>query len=344
MAYMEIRGVRKTFDGEHYVLQDINVDIEKGELVTLLGPSGCGKSTLLRSIAGFLELNGGEIIVEGQDITNLAPKDRKVGMVFQQYSLFPTMNVEDNIAFGLKMKKMDRKEIKQRVEDMIKMVGLEGRERYFPTELSGGQKQRVALARALVTEPQVLLLDEPLSAIDAKLRKSLQRSIREIQRKLNITTVFVTHDQDEAMIMSDKILLMNQGKIEQVGNPVELYTNPKTQFAASFIGNYNVFSPQEFHDLFNKRINYTVALRPEAISVNREGSMGIPEVDNMFLKGTIKDMTPRGNILSYDVDVNGVIVKADNLFRTRSLFEPGDEVLLSFEERNCLEVQSHAAV
>lgn len=341
MAYMEIREVKKTFDGENYVLKDINVDIEKGQLVTLLGPSGCGKSTLLRAIAGFIRPEGGEIKIEGKNIGNLPPKDRKVGMVFQQYSLFPTMNVRENISFGLEMQKKEKSQIDQKVSDMISMVGLEGREDYYPSELSGGQKQRVALARALVTEPQVLLLDEPLSAIDAKLRKSLQRSIREIQQKLKITTIFVTHDQDEAMILSDKILLMNGGRIEQVGNPVELYTRPETGFAASFIGNYNIFNPKQYEQLMGEIISTGVALRPETIALHHPGTKDFDE-DDTVLEGKVLHVTPKGNILSYDLDVNGIPVKADNLFRTYAIFEPGDEVLISFEKRNCLPLTEEA--
>lgn len=335
MSYMEVRGLKKTFDGKNYVLKDINLDIEKGSLVTLLGPSGCGKSTLLRSIAGFITPEEGTITVNGVDIMPLPPKNRQLGMVFQQYSLFPTMSVQENIAFGLEMKKLPKNQIEGKTKEIIELVGLTGREKAHPHELSGGQKQRVALARALVTEPKLLLLDEPLSAIDAKLRKNLQRTIRRIQQTLKITTIFVTHDQDEAMILSDKILLMNKGRIEQEGTPVELYTGPKTGFAASFIGNYNIFTPREAELLTGKEYKGSVALRPETVALHKKNAAK-EGADDLYLPGRIKDITPRGNILSYEVEVFGIPVKADILFRSKFLFSPGEEVMISFESRNCL--------
>ena len=204
MAYIEFKEICKSYDGENQVLKSINLDVEKGELVTLLGPSGCGKSTLLRSLAGLEQISSGRIILDGEDITDV-PVQRGIGMVFQQYSLFQNMNVEDNIAFGLKIAKMDKKLIQEKVKNAIEMVDLVGKEKSYPSQLSGGQQQRVAIARAIVMEPKVLLLDEPLSAIDAKLRRELQEKIKRVQKELKITTIFVTHDQDEAMIMSDKI-------------------------------------------------------------------------------------------------------------------------------------------
>ena len=235
MSYIEFQDINKYF-GQNHVLKGIDLSIEKGELLTLLGSSGCGKSTLLRCLAGLEAVQEGKIYLDGTDITNLDARKREIGMVFQQYSLFPNMTVEQNLAFGLKRKKTDRAEIGAEVEKALDMVGLLDKRESYPTQLSGGQQQRVALARAIVMKPKVLLLDEPLSAIDAKLRKSLQIEIRRIQKELNMTTVFVTHDQDEAMVMSDRICLLNQGQIEQSGTPVEIYTAPKTRFAASFIG------------------------------------------------------------------------------------------------------------
>ena len=212
MAYIEFRGICKSYDGVNQVLKNIDLDVEKGELVTLLGPSGCGKSTLLRSLAGLEQISSGKIILDGEDITNLPVQKRGISMLFQQYSLFQNMNVEENIAFGLKIAKMDKLTISEKVKKAIEMVDLVGKEKSYPSQLSGGQQQRVAIARAIVMEPKVLLLDEPLSAIDAKLRRELQEKIKNVQKKLKITTIFVTHDQDEAMIMSDRIHLMNQGE------------------------------------------------------------------------------------------------------------------------------------
>ncbi|MDO5649632.1 MAG: ABC transporter ATP-binding protein [Gallicola sp.] len=334
MSFIEFRNIEKSYDGKNLVLKGINLDVEKGQLATLLGPSGCGKSTLLRCLAGFESLDSGQIFIDGEEITNLEPGKRQMGMVFQQYSLFPTMNVYDNIAFGLKMKKLSKEEVHEKVIKMIDIVGLKGREKYLPTGLSGGQKQRVALARALVTEPRVLLLDEPLSAIDAQLRKSLQHSIRRIQQEMAITAIFVTHDQDEAMIMSDKIFVMNNGNIEQCGAPVDVYTEPKTKFIASFIGNYNVFTPEDFKKLTGEDRKNDIAIRPETISVSKR-ERGKKDVS---LPGKILRKTIRGNILSYYVDINGVIVTVDELFRTKNNFEMGEEVFIEFDHRNCLEV------
>lgn len=204
MAYIELKNLDKSF-GKNHVLKSIDLSIEKGSFVTLLGPSGCGKSTLLRCLAGLDEVSGGQIILDGQDITGLEAKKRNIGMVFQQYSLFPNMTVEENIAFGLKLKKLDKKIIRQKVKEAIEMVELCGKEKAYPSRLSGGQQQRVALARSVVVEPKVLLLDGPLNAIDAKLRKALQYNIKKISKELGLTCIFVTHDQNEAMVMSDKI-------------------------------------------------------------------------------------------------------------------------------------------
>ena len=213
MSYIRFEKINKIF-GTNHLLKDIDLEVEKGQLVTLLGPSGCGKSTLLRCLAGLEQVTDGHIYLDGQEITDVIPRRRGIGMVFQQYSLFPNMNVRDNVAYGLKLKKLPKAEINKKVEEMLDIVGLSEKISQYPAQLSGGQQQRVALARAMVTAPKVLLLDEPLSAIDALLRKNLQIEIRRIQQKLGITTIFVTHDQDEAMVMSDMIHLFHEGKIE----------------------------------------------------------------------------------------------------------------------------------
>ena len=236
MSYITFKNICKSYDNKTQVLKGIDLEVEEGELLTLLGPSGCGKSTLLRCLAGLEQVQQGHILLEGRDITDLDARQRQIGMVFQQYSLFPNMTVEQNMAFGLKIQRLSKAEINDRITEALAMVGLQDKADAYPAQLSGGQQQRVALARAIVTRPKVLLLDEPLSAIDAKLRKSLQVEIRRIQKQLNITTIFVTHDQDEAMVMSDRICLLNCGKIEQMDTPIAIYTHPRTKFAAGFIG------------------------------------------------------------------------------------------------------------
>jgi putative spermidine/putrescine transport system ATP-binding protein len=258
-------------------------------------------------------------------------------MVFQQYSLFPNMNVAENIAFGLKMQKMNQSVIKEKVARIIELVDLSGKENHYPAQLSGGQKQRVALARAIVTEPKVLLLDEPLSAIDALLRKNLQKQIRRIQKALHITTIFVTHDQDEAMLMSDVIHVMASGKIEQSGTPTEIYTHPETHFVASFIGNYNLLDNTDFEKLTQRKTQASqVAIRPEAIEYFKEPQ---PETEeHLYFKGKVVDETISGNILSYVIETDqGVALRADHLYRTFNLLDKGEEVFLKVEKRNILE-------
>ena len=336
MAYIQFEHITKHF-GNNRVLDDVCLNVEKGKLVTLLGPSGCGKSTLLRCLAGLETPDGGRIMLDGEDITDRQPSQRKVSMVFQQYSLFPNLNVYDNIAFGLKIQKMPKKQLRAMVEEMLSMVELEGKEHALPRQLSGGQQQRVALARSLVTRPKVLLLDEPLSAIDAKFRKSLQHRIQQIQRELNITCVFVTHDQDEAILMSDIIHLMNRGAIEQSGEPIALYTGPKTSFAASFIGNYNVLSGKAFATLVGDEANlYDVAIRPETINLQVDAPE--TQADQYVLLGEIKEFSPHGNVIRYTVKIGGQEIHADVLFRSFKLFHPGQKVFAVVEKRNCLAV------
>jgi putative spermidine/putrescine transport system ATP-binding protein len=337
MSYIEIENLTKSYD-KNQVLKNIHIKIQKGQLVTLLGPSGCGKSTLLRCLAGLEEIDSGNIYLDKEDITKKAVGKRNVGMVFQQYSLFPNMNVEQNIAFGLTLLKLDKEEITKRVKKIIELVDLKGKEKEYPITLSGGQQQRVALARSIVVEPKVLLLDEPLSAIDAKLRKSLQQGILEIHRELNLTTIFVTHDQDEALVMSDTIHLFNQGQIEQTGSPVAMYTTPKTKFAASFIGNYNIVSGLDFSKLTGEPLirNREIGIRPETISLSK--NQVAEEADAYVVRGRIKSNSPRGNVLRYLVDVNGVNIHADVLFRSFTLYENGSIIFLSIPKKDCLEL------
>lgn len=335
MSYIEFQNINK-FYGKNQVLKDISLNIEKGQFVTLLGPSGCGKSTLLRCLSGLEEISSGRIIMDGKDITNLEPKDRNIGMVFQHYSLFPNMTVEENIAFGLKMQKKGKEEIKAKVDSAIQIVELEGKEKAYPENLSGGQQQRVALARSIVQQPKVLLLDEPLSAIDAKLRKSLQNSIKQIHKELGLTCIFVTHDQDEAMVMSDTIHLFHEGRIEQSSDPITMYTSPVSQFAAAFIGNYNILSQEQFAAVTGKKIasENGIAIRPETIQIVTDPS---EETDYTF-DGVIIDNTPKGNVLQYNINANGVKMKVDVLFRSKVLFENGQKLRLSVADHNCIRI------
>ncbi|MBL8050168.1 MAG: ABC transporter ATP-binding protein [Anaerolineales bacterium] len=238
MSYLSLSNVTKQF-GDTVVVDNFNLDIDKGEFVSFLGPSGCGKTTTLRMVAGFEVPTSGKIMIEGVDITDKAPNQRNVGMIFQSYALFPNMTVAQNIGFGLTVRKEPESVVKSRVAEMISLINLEAHANKYPYQLSGGQQQRVSLARALANRPQVLLLDEPLSALDAKIRVSLRAEIRSIQKALGITAIFVTHDQEEALSISDRIVVMNAGEMEQVGTPFEIYNFPKTRFVANFVGSLN---------------------------------------------------------------------------------------------------------
>ncbi len=236
---VRLTDVDKNFENDR-VVKKLNLDVQEGEFLTMLGPSGCGKTTTLRMIAGFEYPTGGRIFLEGQDVDDKKPNERNVNTVFQNYALFPHMNVFDNIAFGLVEKKVKKDEIRRRVEEMIRLVRLDGMEKRMPSQMSGGQKQRVAIARALVNQPKVLLLDEPLGALDLKLRKQMQGELKHLQKRLGITFIYVTHDQEEALTMSDRIAVMNNGYLEQVGTPEEVYNHPQTKFVADFIGESNI--------------------------------------------------------------------------------------------------------
>ena len=330
MAYIRFEKINKMF-GSNHVLKDIELDVEKGQFVTLLGPSGCGKSTLLRCLSGLEQVTSGRIYLEGEDITEVIPRRRGIGMVFQQYSLFPNLSVRNNVAYGLKLKKMPRPEIDKKVEEMLDIVGLADKIDQYPAQLSGGQQQRVALARAMVTAPKVLLLDEPLSAIDALLRKNLQIEIRRIQQQLGITTIYVTHDQDEAMIMSDVINLFHDGKIEQSGTPEQIYTRPATRFAAPFIGNYNLLDAKDFNRAFGTAIPQPeVAVRPEIISLSKQA---IASAEGLLVaRGKIVGYISHGNLIRFNIDVKGLLINADVLFEDKREFGEGDEVFVAVKE------------
>jgi ABC-type spermidine/putrescine transport systems, ATPase components len=328
MSFLQVQGLNKSF-GSAKVLKGLDFTVEKGEFVTLLGPSGCGKSTLLRCIAGLSEIDSGSISVEGKEITNLSPKGRNVSMVFQSYSLFPNMNVMENIGFGLKMKKMNKQETDRKISEMLSLVELSDKGNAYPSNLSGGQQQRVALARALVMEPSILLMDEPLSALDAKIRKNLRLQIREIQKKLNITTLFVTHDQEEALILSDKIFLMNEGRIVQSGTPHQVYSFPENEFTARFMGNYNVINADELKaDHMGLLKSGFYAVRPEAIHISPY-CQEHPDDDSISMVGVIRDEILLGNVLRYYVECSGMGCTVDVLNqRNDSWLERGSRVCI----------------
>ncbi|MGE7110783.1 ABC transporter ATP-binding protein [Lysinibacillus sp. NPDC047702] len=291
MSYIVIEGLHKKY-GQSTVLTNIEMNIQKGEFITLLGPSGCGKSTILRIVAGLTDASAGKILIEGKDMHDVQPKDRQVGMVFQSYALFPNMTVKENVAFGLRMQKVNSAEIEQRVQEMLEIVHLSEKAQAYPKELSGGQQQRVALARALIVRPKVLLLDEPLSALDAQIRKKLQADLRDIQQKLGITMILVTHDQEEAMAVSDRIFVMNNGMIAQSGTPTAIYTRPESEFIASFIGHYNVFTRQTLEKMIGESLpkDYSkFAIRPEAIHLDmRKGDVCMAGVAKQsFMSGNV---------------------------------------------------------
>ena len=281
-SFLELKNLKKSFAPGEAVLQGINLTIRQGEFVTLLGASGCGKTTTLRIIAGLEQPDSGSVWLEGQDVTALEPNQRDVNTVFQNYALFPHMNVADNIGYGLKIRKVPRAEIKKKVKEMLELVQLEGYEKRKPSELSGGQKQRVAIARALANNPRVLLLDEPLGALDLQLRRTMQLELKRLQKKLGITFIYITHDQEEAINMSDRIVVMNQGQFKQIGTPDEIYNHPKTSYVAAFVGNANILKGT----VAEKNGNHIkVKLGDEVASIDTEEKVNIGETVTVALRG-----------------------------------------------------------
>lgn len=293
MSYLKIKNVEKTF-GKFKALNNINFEIERGEFICFLGPSGCGKTTLLRIIAGLENVDSGEIFFKDENITKKHPAKRNMSIVFQSYALFPNLTVGENIAYGMKNKKIPKDIIQKKIDESLELVGLRGQENKYPNELSGGQQQRVALARAISYSPDILLLDEPLSALDAKVREKLRNDIKNLQKKLGITTIMVTHDQEEALSMSDRIIVMDNAKVVQVGTPQDIYENPANNFIGDFIGKVNKFE-----------INGTkVMVRPEDISLADE------QTDNFFM-GTLESWEYMGSYYRLKVNKKNYIIEVD---------------------------------
>lgn len=348
MAFLELVQLRKVF-GKTVAVDNFDLTVERGEFVSFLGPSGCGKTTTMRMIAGFETPSSGAVRLGGADITHTPENKRNVGMVFQSYALFPHLSVRDNIGFGLKIARKPKAEIRQRVDamlDLIKMTPLGDR---YPHQLSGGQQQRVALARALAMQPQVLLLDEPLSALDAKIRVSLRNEIRAIQRKLGITTIYVTHDQEEALSLSDRVVVMNEGRMEQIGAPFEIYNFPQTAFVASFVGTLNILSATvvdagQGHLRVNGSDVYTtqsvkarngetvkLALRPEQLRLSDSGS------GENTLPGRVESISFLGSIVRISITVGEATLLLDEFNHPHlTLPDVGAPVTLYFPREACL--------
>ena len=346
--YLSLNKITKVFPprggaGEVTAVRSVDLQIEKGELVTLLGPSGCGKTTTLRMIAGFEFPTTGSIHLDGKEINMLPPNKRDMSMVFQSYAIFPHLTVKENIAYGLNVQRLPKEQIEKRVAQVMELVELTGYEKRAPNQLSGGQQQRVALARALVMRPKVLLMDEPLSNLDAKLREQMRTEIRRIQQRLGITSVYVTHDQVEAMTLSDRIVIMNEGLIDQVGTPLEVYRYPRSRFVADFIGRANFIDAvvtstragEMTVEAFGQQVSLggvkesyprggkvTMIARPEMIQVRTDGQFG----------GVVRRASFLGNIVDYDVEVNGQLVTAveNDPRRMTSIYPEGSQVKLDF--------------
>ncbi|MCL5777531.1 ABC transporter ATP-binding protein [Limibaculum sp. FT325] len=346
MAFLDISDLQKSF-GPTRVVRDFNLAVEQGEFISFLGPSGCGKTTTLRMVAGFETPSAGSIRIDGRDVVNLRPNQRDIGMVFQSYALFPNLTVAQNVAFGLRVKGMPKAQIAARVAEMLRMIHLPDLGGRYPFQLSGGQQQRVALARALAGRPQVLLLDEPLSALDAKIRVSLRDEIRAIQKSLGITTIYVTHDQEEALSMSDRIVVMNNGVAEQVGTPYEIYNRPATRFVASFVGTLNLIEASvtdagagtvligdtavALGRSLAGRTRVTLALRPEVVSLHPV------EGRETRLAGRISDVHFLGSVIRIRVRVVEAQISLDT-FNTSDAPppRPGDSVSLSIAARDLM--------
>lgn len=321
--YVELKNINKNF-GDYKASDNVNFGVEKGKLIGLLGPSGSVKTTILRMIAGLETPDSGDIIIDGVRVNDLAASKRGIGFVFQNYALFRYMTVYDNIAFGLRVQKADKKKIDERVRELIKLIGLEGLEKRYPSQLSGGQRQRVAFARALAPNPQLLLLDEPFAAIDAKVRKELRSWLREMIEKLGVTSIFVTHDQDEAIEVADEIIITNKGRIEQTGTPIEIYHNPKTAFTASFFGETTFVDDYlKFHNFEHIENVEKAIVRPEFVKVTKKNE--VQKYKSSASHGVTKNVLFRGDSIEVVVDVDGTELKARRGLDEQAI-EVGEEV------------------
>jgi putative spermidine/putrescine transport system ATP-binding protein len=329
MSYVEIRDLTKRFDTTT-VFENINLDVDEGKICVLVGPSGCGKTTLLRAVAGLTHPDSGVIRLDSRDVTKLEAKNRGVGMVFQHYALFPNMTVEQNLAFGLEQKKLPRPEIRKKVDGVIELMGLGPRAKARPAALSGGQKQRVALARALVLEPKLLLLDEPLSALDAQIRKRLRDELKRLQHDVGFTAIFVTHDQEEALMLGDQVAIMQAGRFVQIGAPAEIYNRPANLAVANFVGDFNIFDPATVKRLFGTSAQASWAVRPEAIDitpVDRKFAINGTAVETEV---TVTAVQILGAMVRHYTRAQDVTIKVDLLNKPdQRLFQIGEKARIS---------------
>ena len=317
--YLQLKELSKSYK-KIQAVKYLDLELDKGELLSILGPSGCGKTTTLRMVGGFIAPDHGRVIIEGQDITQMLPNLRPTATVFQSYALFPHMNVLENVSYSLKFKGLKRKQILKKGEEMLDMVGLKHYRYQSINQLSGGEQQRVALARALIMNPKVLLLDEPLSNLDAKLRIKMRKEIKDLQSALEITTLYVTHDQEEALSISDRLVVMNEGSVEQIGRPQEIYRHPQNSFVADFIGRTNFISGTD---------DQLLAVRPEQIIVSdTEGSMSGQVIQKQFT----------GAYVTYFLDINGSVIQADIPDARDKKWEKGNKLFISFEEESAVKL------
>ncbi|MBO0127788.1 ABC transporter ATP-binding protein [Agrobacterium sp. OT33] len=328
MTHLAIHNISAIY-GNATVLDAIELGIDTGEMHVLLGPSGCGKTTLLRSIAGLVSPSSGSITLDGRRIDTLPPKDRGIGMVFQHYALFPNMTVRQNLAFGLEQRRLAKKTIDDKVCAVLETVSLSDRAERRPHQLSGGQKQRVALARALVLEPKLLLLDEPLSALDAQIRKRLRDELKRIQRESGLTSILVTHDQDEALSLGDRISVMNAGRIAQTASPQELYYRPADLFVAGFIGDANIITAEDMSRITGNRFERTCIIPPHAFTIGNA-----PDGTGVAFTAEVKDISIVGPTVRYQLDAAGVALKVEHASAQDALYPPpGQHVTLTVAER-----------
>ena len=329
---IEIKNINVSY-GSNHVLKEVSLNIENKDFYTFLGPSGCGKTTLLRLIAGFEKSSSGELFIDGKEVSNLNPWERDVGMVFQNYALWPHMTVYKNISFGLEEKKIDKKEIKSRVDEVLELVDLKDLSGRYPFQLSGGQQQRVALARTLVVKPKVLLLDEPLSNLDAKLRVQMRKELQDLHKKIGITSIFVTHDQEEANSMSTNLAILNEGVVQQVGKPVDLYNNPENIFVANFLGTTNVIDGTfknnnftsseglEIKNIIDDKKGTNILLRPQNLYLDSNNN------DFQNFEAIVINQEFLGNIVRYTVDVKNHLLTVDSLHEVnKKIYSPNEKI------------------